>query len=135
RLGRGTIAGRAHRVRGDRPPGARQRVVRAGAGDRPPAQEQPGDRARRADPAPASWPDRRHHPVSMPLFSTRARPMTVVGTTVLPTMSDALGLGTGAALTPGGMHYLLPAKFTIPPPSVFVRFRPGVEPLAGSTDL
>ena len=73
--------------------------------------------------------------VSMPLFSTRARPMTVVGTTVLPTMSDALGLGTGAALTPGGMHYLLPAKFTIPPPSVFVRFRPGVEPLAGRKDL
>ena len=28
--------------------------------------------------------------------------MTIVGTTVFPTLSDTLGLGTGAALTPGG---------------------------------
>jgi hypothetical protein len=39
-------------------------------------------------------------PVVIPLLDTPARPMTVVGTTVFPTLSDALGLGTGAALTP-----------------------------------
>jgi hypothetical protein len=74
--------------------------------------------------------------VSIPLLNTRARPMTVVGTTVLPTMSDALGLGTGAALTPGGLHYLVAMKGAAPPPAVvFVRFRPGVEPQAGRKDL
>jgi predicted lysophospholipase L1 biosynthesis ABC-type transport system permease subunit len=55
---------------------------------------------------------------------------------VLPTLSDTLGLGTGAALTPGGLHYLLPAKATMPPPDeVFVRFRPGVGPQAGRQAL
>ena len=74
--------------------------------------------------------------VSVPLFNTPPRPMTIVGTTVLPTMSDALDLGTGAALTPGGLQYLLPGKATIPPPgTVFVRFRPGVGPQAGRDDL
>jgi hypothetical protein len=72
--------------------------------------------------------------IQVSLFNQRARPMTIVGTDVFPTMSDTLDLGIGAALTPGGMHYLLPAKFTIPP-SVFVRFRPGVEPQAGRKDL
>jgi ABC-type lipoprotein release transport system permease subunit len=73
--------------------------------------------------------------VSVPLLNTPARPMTIVGTTVLPTMSDALGLGTGAALTPSGLHYLA-MKGAVPPPgNVFVRFRPGVEPQAGRDDL
>jgi hypothetical protein len=72
--------------------------------------------------------------IQVSLLNQRARPMTIVGTNVFPTMSDALDLGIGAALTPGGMHYLLPAKFTIPP-SLFVRFRPGVEPQAGRKDL
>jgi putative ABC transport system permease protein len=58
--------------------------------------------------------------------------MTIVGTTVFPTLSDALGLGTGAALTPDGVRHLLPGKDVTPTPdSVFVRFRPGVEPQAG----
>jgi putative ABC transport system permease protein len=62
--------------------------------------------------------------------------MTIVGTTVFPTLSDALGLGTGAALTPGGLHHLLPAKAANPPPAaVFVRFRPGVGPQAGRQAL
>jgi hypothetical protein len=64
-------------------------------------------------------------PVLIPLLDTRARPMTVVGTTVLPTLSDTLGLGTGAALTPGGVRHLLPAKAANPPPAVvFVRSGP-----------
>ena len=74
--------------------------------------------------------------VSIPDLDTRARPMTIVGTTVFPTLSDTLGLGTGAALTPAGLRYLVSAKTTIPPPAaVFVRFRPGVEPQAGRQDL
>jgi hypothetical protein len=59
--------------------------------------------------------------VSAPLFNIPGHPMTIVGTTVFPTMSDTLGLGTGAALTPGGLQYLLSAKTPIPPDSVFVR--------------
>jgi hypothetical protein len=75
-------------------------------------------------------------PVSIPVLDAPARPMTIVGTTVFPTLSDTLGLGTGAALTPAGMRYLVPAKTSLPPPAaVFVRFRPGVEPQAGRQDL
>jgi FtsX-like permease family len=74
--------------------------------------------------------------VSAPLLNIPGHPMTIVGTTVFPTMSDALDLGTGAALSPGGLQYLLPGKAPIPPPGVvFVRFRPGVEPQAGRQDL
>ena len=63
--------------------------------------------------------------------------MTIVGTTVFPTLSDTLGLGTGAALTPGGLRHLLPAKAAHPAArrDVFVRFRPGVEPQAGRQAL
>jgi len=74
--------------------------------------------------------------VSIPDLGTRARPMTIVGTTVFPTLSDTLGLGTGATLTPAGLRYLVPAKTPIPPPAaMFVRFRPGVDPQAGRQDL
>jgi putative ABC transport system permease protein len=73
--------------------------------------------------------------VSFSLGNAQARPMTIVGTTVFPTLSDMLGLGTGAALTPGGLRYLLPAKAPMPPPEVFVQFRPGVGPQAGRTAL
>ena len=55
---------------------------------------------------------------------------------MLPTRSDTLGLGIGAALTPGGIRHLLPAKIANPPPAaVFVRFRPGAEPQAGRAAL
>jgi hypothetical protein len=74
--------------------------------------------------------------IQVSLLESPARPMTIVGTTVFPTLSDALGLGTGAALTPGALHYLLPAKTMIPPPgAVFVRFRPGAGPQAGRQAL
>ena len=72
--------------------------------------------------------------VSLPGLT--GRPVTIVGTTVFPTLSDALGLGTGATLTPGGVRHLLPAKAPNPPPAVvFVRFRPGVGPQAGRQAL
>ena len=74
--------------------------------------------------------------IQVSLLPLRARPMTIVGTTVFPTLSDALGLGTGAALTPGGLQHLLPAKAPHPPPAaVFVRFRPDVGPQAGRQAL
>jgi hypothetical protein len=74
--------------------------------------------------------------IDVSLLGQPARPMTIVGTTVFPTISDTLGLGTGAALTPGGLHYLVPATVPIPPPGdVFVRFRPGVQPQAGRSQL
>ena len=74
--------------------------------------------------------------IQVSLAEYPARPMTIVGTTVFPTLSDTLGLGTGAALTPGGVRHLLPAKAKNPPPAaVFVRFRPGAEPQAGRQAL
>jgi hypothetical protein len=66
----------------------------------------------------------------------RAHPMTIVGTTVFPTLSDTLGLGNGAGVTPAGLRYLVPGKGAVPPPdTVFVRFRPGVAPEAGRRAL
>jgi hypothetical protein len=75
--------------------------------------------------------------VSASLENALARPMTIVGTTVFPTLSDTLGLGTGAALTPGGVRHLRPAKASgDPPPAVvFVRFRPDAGPQAGRAAL
>jgi hypothetical protein len=74
--------------------------------------------------------------IQVALLGLRARPMTIVGTTVFPTLSDTLGLGTGAALTPGGVRQLLPAKAATPQPAVvFVRFRPGAGPQAGRAAL
>ena len=64
-----------------------------------------------------------------------ARRMTVVGTTVFPTTSDELDLGTGAALTPGGLSYLLPAGLSLSADTVFVRFKAGVSPQAGRRAL
>ena len=74
--------------------------------------------------------------IRVSLDNAPPRPMTIVGTTVFPTLSDTLGLGTGAALTLSGLRHLLPARAAIPPPGdVFIRFRPGVEPQAGRQEL
>ncbi len=62
--------------------------------------------------------------------------MTIVGTTVFPTLSDTLDLGYGAGVTPAGLHYLVPEPGAVPPPdTAFVRFRPGVTPGAGRQEL
>jgi ABC-type antimicrobial peptide transport system permease subunit len=75
--------------------------------------------------------------IQVSLSEYPVRPMTIVGATVLPALSDTVGLGTGAALTPDGIRHLLPAKVLHPPPAaaVFVRFRPGAEPQAGRAAL
>jgi ABC-type antimicrobial peptide transport system permease subunit len=75
--------------------------------------------------------------IQVSLSEYPVRPMIIVGATVLPALSDTVGLGTGAALTPGGIRHLLPAKVLHPPPAaaVFVRFRPGAEPQAGRAAL
>jgi ABC-type lipoprotein release transport system permease subunit len=74
--------------------------------------------------------------VRVSVMGYRARPMTIVGTTVFPTLSDTLGLGYGAGVTPAGLHYLVPGPGAVPPPdAAFVRFRPGVAPQAGRAAL
>jgi len=75
--------------------------------------------------------------IQVSLSEYPVRPMTIVGATVFPALSDTLGLGTGAALTPGGIRHLLPAKVRNPPPAaaVFVRFRPSAGPQAGRAAL
>ena len=74
--------------------------------------------------------------IQVSLAEYPARPMTIVGTTVFPTLSDRLGLGTGSALTPGGVRHLLPANAKNPPPAVvFVRFPPGAGPEASRQAL
>jgi ABC-type lipoprotein release transport system permease subunit len=74
--------------------------------------------------------------IEVSVESAPARPMTVVGTTVFPSLSDKLGLGTGAALTPDALHYLVPAQTAVPPPGdVLIRFRPGISPQAGRQAL
>jgi FtsX-like permease family len=74
--------------------------------------------------------------IQVSLENAPARPMTIVGTTVFPTLSDTLGLGTGATLTPGGVRHLMPGKAVDPPDAVvFVRFRPGAGPQAGRQAL
>ena len=74
--------------------------------------------------------------IQVSLENAPARPMTIVGTTVFPTLSDTLGLGTGATLTPGGVRHLMPAKAANPPDAVvFVRFGPGAGPQAGRQAL
>jgi putative ABC transport system permease protein len=70
--------------------------------------------------------------IGVSLDNSPPRPMTIVGTTVFPSLSDRLGLGTGAALTPSGLYHLLPAKAPfVPPGDVLVRFRAGISPQAG----
>ena len=74
--------------------------------------------------------------IRVSLDNAPPRPMTIVGTTVFPSLSDRLGLGTGAALTPGGLHHLLPPKAPfVPPGDVLIRFRPDINPQAGRHTL
>jgi FtsX-like permease family len=54
--------------------------------------------------------------IGVSLDNTPPRPMTIVGTTVFPSLSDKLGLGTGAALTPSGLRHLVPDKAPFVPP-------------------
>ncbi len=70
--------------------------------------------------------------VMVSLSGFRPARFTVVGTAVFPTLSDVLGLGSGAMLTAGGLQHLLPRGVHAPPlNSLLVRFRPRVGVQAG----
>jgi ABC-type lipoprotein release transport system permease subunit len=60
----------------------------------------------------------------------------VVGAGVFPSLSDALGLGTGAAATKQGFaRGLAPGIDPPPPQTAFIRFRPGVDKARAIGDL
>jgi ABC-type lipoprotein release transport system permease subunit len=66
--------------------------------------------------------------VSVQLERGKAQPMKVVGSGVFPTLSDQLGLGSGALTTVGTLRGLVQQ---VPPPDhIFVRFRHGASPQA-----
>jgi hypothetical protein len=54
-------------------------------------------------------------------------PLKVVGVAVFPSLSDAMGLGKGVALTPDGLRHMIPGGNAPPPDTVLVRFRPGLD--------
>jgi hypothetical protein len=55
-------------------------------------------------------------------------PFRVVGEGVFPSLSDAMGLGKGAATTPAGLRRTLPPGADAPPDDqALLRFRPGVN--------
>jgi FtsX-like permease family len=66
--------------------------------------------------------------VSLSLAGGRPAPFSVVGVAVFPAVTNALGLGHGVAMTPGGLRRLLPPGLHLPPAgTLLVRFRPGVS--------
>jgi len=74
--------------------------------------------------------------VTVSLSGFRPARFKVVGTAIFPTLSDVLGLGSGAMLTVGGLHHLLPRRVPAPPlNSLLVRFRPQVGVQAGVAAL
>jgi hypothetical protein len=58
----------------------------------------------------------------------------IVGTAIFPSLSDAMGLGRGAALTLGAARYL-PGMPAAPPDTLLVRFRPGADSRAAMSTL
>jgi hypothetical protein len=60
--------------------------------------------------------------------SSEALPFRVVGEGVFPTLSDAMGLGRGVAITPEGLKRALPPGADAPTfDQALIRFRPGVD--------
>jgi len=53
--------------------------------------------------------------------------LRIVGTAVFPTVSAAIGLGQGAAVTVGGLHQLMPPGVGTPFDTLLIRFAPGVD--------
>jgi len=64
-------------------------------------------------------------------------PFHVVGEGVFPTLSDAMGLGKGLAITPDGLKRSLPPDVEEAPPvdQALIRFRPGVDKAKVVSDL
>jgi putative ABC transport system permease protein len=74
--------------------------------------------------------------IEVSLASFRPRRLRIVGTAVFPTLSDALGLGKGVALTVSGLRRLLPPGLPAPPlDTLLVRFRPSAGTQAGVNAL
>ncbi|MFN2607109.1 MAG: FtsX-like permease family protein [Acidimicrobiales bacterium] len=68
--------------------------------------------------------------------STEPLPLKVVGRAVFPSLSDALGLGRGAGLTPEALPRLVPTAGALPAPdTILIRFRRGVDPARARSDL
>ncbi|HEU5003808.1 MAG TPA: FtsX-like permease family protein [Actinomycetota bacterium] len=64
------------------------------------------------------------------------RTLRVVGVGVFPSLSDALGLGKGAAMTVGGLQASLPPGQDGPPlDTALVRFQPGTDARLATADL
>jgi putative ABC transport system permease protein len=70
--------------------------------------------------------------VSMP--GQRPVRFRIVGTAIFPALSDALGLGQGAALTLAGLRRL-PGVPAAPLDALLVRFGPGTDPQAATGQL
>src|SRR5439155_7482485 len=68
--------------------------------------------------------------------SSEPLPFHIVGEGVFPSLSDAMGLGKGAAITPDGLKRALPPGQEAPPvDNVLIRLRPGVDKARAAADL
>jgi hypothetical protein len=62
-------------------------------------------------------------------------PLRVVGKGVFPSLSDAMGLGKGLAMTPEGLRRMIPGGGGPPPNTILVRFRNGLDASRASSEL
>jgi hypothetical protein len=63
-------------------------------------------------------------------------PFRVVGEGVFPSLSDAMGLGRGLAITPEGLERSLPPNADVPPvDNALIRLRPGVDKTRAVADI
>ncbi len=62
-------------------------------------------------------------------------PLKIVGLAVFPSLSDAMGLGKGLAMTPDGLRHMIPGDAAPPPDTILVRFRPGTDAARATAEL
>jgi ABC-type lipoprotein release transport system permease subunit len=74
--------------------------------------------------------------VSVALADGPPRAVRIVGIAILPTLSDQLTLGTGAAFSVDELKHLAPPRIAIPvPDTLVVRLRPGADPQVATARL